>query len=101
MRCTTMEISAALAVELQQSQRKHEHAMIMKPGEILTYAIVAMSSLFIMGSVVHMLVGGLVSENTEITLIVIVCTIDAIAITFMGRDAYLRRKAAAEQQRQD
>jgi len=75
--------------------------MIMKPGEILTYTIVAMSSLFIMGSVVHMLVGGLVSENTEITLIVIVCTIDAIAIAFMGRDAYLRRKAAAEQQRHE
>ena len=74
--------------------------MIMKPGEILTYAIVAISSLVIMGSVVHMMVGGLVSEQTETTLIVIVCIIDAIAIGFMGRDAYLRRKATAEQQRQ-
>jgi len=75
--------------------------MVMKPGEILTYAIVAASSLVIMGSVVHMMVGGLVSENTEITLIAIVCTIDAIAIGFMGRDAYLRRKAAAEQHRHE
>lgn len=73
--------------------------MIMKPGEILTYAIVAASSLFIMGFVVHMLVGGMVSEQTEQMLIIIVCTIDAIAIGFMGRDAYLRRKATAEQQR--
>jgi positive regulator of sigma E activity len=72
--------------------------MIIKPGEILTYAMVAISSLFIMGSVVHMMVGGLVSEKTEITLIVIICVIDAIAIGFMARDAYLRRKAAAEQQ---
>lgn len=68
--------------------------MIMKPGEILTYAIVAVSSLFIMGSVVHMLVGGLVSEDTEITLIVLVCTADAIAIGFMARDVIRRRKAA-------
>lgn len=75
--------------------------MVMKLGEILTYAIVATSSLIIMGSVVHMLVGGLVSKHTEITLIVIVCTIDAIVISFMGRDAYRRRKAAAEQQRHE
>lgn len=67
--------------------------MIMKSGEILTYAIVAVSSLFIMGSVVHMLVGGLVSEDTEITLIVLVCTADVIAIGFMARDVIRRRKA--------
>jgi hypothetical protein len=67
--------------------------MIMKPGEILTYAIVAASSLFIMGSVVHMLLGGLVSEDTEIALIVLVCLIDAIVIGFMARDVVRRRKA--------
>lgn len=72
--------------------------MIMKPGEILTYAIVAASSLFIMGFVVHMLVGGMVSEQTETTLIAIVCTIDAIAIGFMARDVIRRRKAEASQQ---
>lgn len=68
--------------------------MIMKPGEILTYAIVAASSLFIMGFVVHMLVGGLVSEDTEITLITLICTADAVAIGFMARDVIRRRKAA-------
>ncbi len=67
--------------------------MIMKPGEIAAYAVVAMSSLFIMGSVVHMLVGGLVSENTEITLITVVVVLDAIAIGFMARDVIRRRKA--------
>jgi hypothetical protein len=67
--------------------------MLMKPGEILTYAIVAASSLFIMGFVVHMLVGGLVSENIEIALIGLVCTIDAVAIGFMARDVIRRRKA--------
>ncbi|MBI1174580.1 MAG: hypothetical protein GC139_04850 [Sideroxydans sp.] len=69
----------------------------MKPGEILTYAIVAISSLFIMGSVVHMLVGGLVSENTEIALIVAVVILDAIAIGFMARDVIRRRRAEHNQ----
>lgn len=67
--------------------------MIMKPGEIAAYTVVAISSLFIMGSVVHMLVGGLVSENTEITLITVVVILDAIAIGFMARDVIRRRKA--------
>lgn len=67
--------------------------MIMKPGEIAAYTVVAISSLFIMGSVVHMLVGGLVSENTEITLIAVVVALDAIAIGFMARDVIRRRKA--------
>jgi positive regulator of sigma E activity len=98
-----MAKATKLALKLPHHQRRALFAvndMIMKPGEILTYAIVAISSLFIMGSVVHMMVGGLVSENTETTLIVIVCTIDAIAIGFMARDAYRRRKATAGQQRQ-
>ncbi len=68
--------------------------MIMKPAEILSYAVVAASSLFIMGFVVHMLVGGLVSENTELTLIALICIIDAIAIGFMARDVIRRRKAS-------
>ena len=72
--------------------------MFMKPGEILTYAIVATSSLFIMGFVVHMLVGGLVSEQTENTLIAVVCTLDVIAIGFMARDVIRRRKAEYDSQ---
>lgn len=67
--------------------------MIMKPAEILTYAVVAASSLLVMGFVVHMLVGGLVSEQTEIALIVTVVILDAIAIGFMARDVIRRRKA--------
>ncbi|MBI5919740.1 MAG: hypothetical protein HY849_10275 [Nitrosomonadales bacterium] len=65
----------------------------MKPAEILTYAVVAASSLLVMGFVVHMLVGGLVSEQTEIALIVTVVILDAIAIGFMARDVIRRRKA--------
>ncbi len=67
--------------------------MIIKPGEIIAYSIVALSSLFIMGSVVHMLVGGLVSENTEITLIAAVVILDAVAIGFMAHDVVRRRRA--------
>jgi hypothetical protein len=46
-----------------------------------------------MGSVVHMLIGGMVSENTEYTLIAVVCIADAIAIGFMARDVIRRRRA--------
>jgi hypothetical protein len=63
-----------------------------KPAEIFSYAIVAASSLVIMGFVVHMLVGGLVSEQTEQTLIILVCSADAVAIGYMARDVIRRRR---------
>ncbi len=67
--------------------------MVMRPGEVAVYAVVAASSIFLMGSVVHMLIGGMVSENTEYTLIAVVCIADAIAIGFMARDVIRRRRA--------
>lgn len=63
-----------------------------KPAEIFSYAIVAASSLVIMGFVVHMLVGGLVSEQTEEMLIIMVCSADAVAIGYMARDVIRRRR---------
>ena len=60
--------------------------------EIFIYVIVAISSLFIMGSVMHMLVGGLVSPDTEYWLIVAICVADTIAIGFMARDVIRRRR---------
>lgn len=56
------------------------------------YLLVAVSSLFIMGSVMHMLVGGLVSPETEYWLIVLICVVDLIAIGFMARDVIKRRR---------
>jgi hypothetical protein len=61
--------------------------------EAFIYLLVAISSLFIMGSVMHMLVGGLVEPETEYWLIVLICVVDLIAIGFMARDVIKRRRA--------
>jgi len=71
--------------------------MLMKPAEIFSYAIVALSSLMIMGFVVHMLVGGLVSEETEQMLIIAVVSADMVAIGWMARDVIRRRRAEMHQ----
>jgi len=60
--------------------------------EAVVYLVVAISSLFIMGFVMHMLVGGLVSPETEELLIILICLADLIAISFMARDVIMRRK---------
>jgi len=60
--------------------------------EALIYLVVAVSSLFILGFSVHMLVGGLVSPETEYLLIELVCLADIAAIGFMARDVIQRRK---------
>ena len=60
--------------------------------EIAVYVVVALSSLLIMGFVVHMLVGGMVSPETEYLLITIVCLADLVAIGYMARDVILRRR---------
>jgi len=59
--------------------------------EAVVYLVVAISSLFIMGFVMHMLVGGLVSPETEEMLIILICFIDLIAISLMARDVIRRR----------
>ena len=60
--------------------------------EVAIYLIVAISSLFIMGFAMHMLVGGLVSPETEYFLIVAICLADIVAIGYMARDVIRRRK---------
>lgn len=60
--------------------------------EVAVYVVVALSSLLIMGFVVHMLVGGLVSLETEYTLIAVVCLADLAAICYMAWDVIRRRK---------
>jgi hypothetical protein len=59
--------------------------------EILVYCVVAVSSVIVMGYAVHMLVGGLVSQETEYLLIAIVCLIDIAAIAYMAWDVIQRR----------
>jgi len=60
--------------------------------EIFIYLVVAISSLFIMGFSMHMLVGGLVSPETEFVLIVLICFADISAISYMAWDVLQRRK---------
>ena len=66
--------------------------MIMPFTELLVYLIVAISSLFIMGYAVHMLVSGLVSPDTEYLLILLVCLADASVIGYMVWDVIQRRR---------
>jgi len=59
--------------------------------EIFVYAVIAISSLFILGYSVHMLVGGLVSADTEYLLIELVCLADLAVIGYMAWDVIQRR----------
>jgi len=60
--------------------------------EILIYALVAASSLFLMTFVAHMLVGGLVSAETELWVTVGLCGAVACAIAAMAWDVVRRRR---------
>jgi hypothetical protein len=60
--------------------------------EILVYCIVGISSLLVMGYAVHMLVGGIVSEETELLLIALICLADLAAISYMVWDVVQHRK---------
>ncbi len=62
--------------------------------EAPVYLAVAVSSLLIMCFVVHAMVGGLVSIETEYTLYGVVCLIDIIAMGLMARDVIRRRREA-------
>ncbi len=63
--------------------------------EAPVYLVVAVSSLFIMCFFVHAMVGGLVSQETEYLLYVVVCAVDLTVMGFMARDVIKRRKNAA------
>ena len=60
--------------------------------EILIYALVAASSLFLMTFVAHMLVGGLVSAQTELLVTIGLCSTVACAIGAMAWDVVRRRR---------
>lgn len=63
--------------------------------EAPVYLAVAVSSLLIMCFFVHAMVGGLVSQETEYLLYVVICVIDLAVMGFMARDVIKRRKNAA------
>jgi hypothetical protein len=66
--------------------------MISHMKEIFIYTISGISSLFILGYVVHMFIGGLVGEQTEIIAIAAAVTLGAAAIGYMVWDVVKRRR---------
>lgn len=60
--------------------------------EILIYAFIAVSSMVLWSYVVHMLIGGLVSEKTEYLVMGIAVTIGVIIISAMAWDVVRRRR---------
>lgn len=60
--------------------------------EILVYLLLAISSQIMLGYSVHMLVGGLVSEQVETFLIASTCVLAFAAMVYMTWDVVQRRK---------
>lgn len=60
--------------------------------EILIYGFIAVSSMVLWSYVVHMMIGGLVSEETEYLIMGIAVTIGVIVIGAMARDVIQRRR---------
>lgn len=60
--------------------------------ELAIYLVVTMSSLFLTAYTVHMLVGGLVSPDTEYSLMGGACLLVGGVIGFMAWDVYRRRR---------
>jgi Mn2+/Fe2+ NRAMP family transporter len=60
--------------------------------EIFILLFVAISSLFILGYSVHMLIGGLVSPETEKLSIIIACSIGAVILLLLGLDIIKQRR---------
>ncbi|GMQ99315.1 MAG: hypothetical protein BMS9Abin18_0132 [Zetaproteobacteria bacterium] len=69
-------------------QGMQDHAM----KEAVLYVLGAITSLFILGYTVHMMVGGLVSQQTENAAIVGIIVAGMIGIGFMTWDVIRRRR---------
>jgi len=59
--------------------------------EAIIYLIVAISSLLLMAYTVHMFVGGLVEEETQDMITIIVLGTSATVMAFLGWDIVKRR----------
>jgi len=60
--------------------------------EFLVFGISSLAALFIFGYSVHMFVGGLVSKNTEILLIITVVLVSAVAIGYFLWETFRNRR---------
>ena len=61
--------------------------------EIIILTLVAISSIFILGYSLHMLIGGLVSPVTEQWVIIGACVVGTIIVAFMGWDIVRQRRS--------
>jgi len=64
----------------------------MRPLEILIYAVIGLSALFISAYSVHMMIGGLVSEEVEYRWMGAICGLVIIVIGAMAWDVIRRRR---------
>jgi len=60
--------------------------------ELLVYGVSGIASLFIFGYCVHIFVGGMVSEQTELLLIIAVVLISAAVIGWFAWDTIRRKR---------
>jgi NAD/NADP transhydrogenase alpha subunit len=60
--------------------------------ELFVYVVVGASSLFLSAFVVHMMVGGMVSQSTEYSLMAGVDGVVALVLGYMALDVYRRRR---------
>ena len=60
--------------------------------EILIYGLAAVAALFLLGFAVHMMVGGLVSPQTEFWAITATVVVGVIAVAIMTFDVVRRRR---------
>jgi len=60
--------------------------------ELLVYGISGLAAIFIFGYTVHMFVGGLVSEETEIAMIITVVIIATGVLGYLAWDTLRRRR---------
>ncbi len=65
--------------------------------EILVYVVVGLSSLITMSYVVHMFLGGLVSEDTEDLVTNLVRLVVLALLAFMAWDVVRRRRKARDE----
>lgn len=61
--------------------------------EIVILVLVAVSSIFILGYSLHMLIGGLVEPATEQWIITGACVVGTLIVAFMGWDIIRHRRA--------
>ena len=65
----------------------------MSAREVFIYVLVAISSLLMISYVVHMFVGGLVSDSSEHTIMAVAVGLWACVIGFLAWDVIRRRRS--------